>query len=75
MKNEIDYAKALLDPESVFVAPEDVLTCEGLTKEQKIEVLRRWEYEASEVEVAEEEGISLNNEEKSEYGKRLLTQT
>lgn len=57
MNEQIDYDKALLDPASVFATPEEVLTPAELTKEQKIEILRRWEYDASEVAVAEEEGM------------------
>lgn len=53
----VDYEKALLDPSSVFSQPEDVLDRAELTKEQKIEILRRWEYDASEIAVAEEEGM------------------
>jgi len=57
----VDLEKALLDPGAVFAAPEDVLSCEGLTRQQKAEILRRWEYDASEVSVAVEEGMSGNN--------------
>ena len=57
MQERIDYEKALLDPASVFATPEEVLDRTELTKDQKIEILRRWEYEASEVAVAEEEGM------------------
>jgi hypothetical protein len=38
--------------------PNDVLSDPDLTDTQKIEVLRRWEYDASEVSVAEEEGMA-----------------
>lgn len=57
MANDIDFEAALLDPASVFAAPEDVLEAESLSREEKIEILRRWEYDASEIEVAEEEGM------------------
>ena len=57
MSKQIDYDKALLSPASIFEVPEDVLAQADLTKEQKIEVLRRWEYDASEIAVAEEEGM------------------
>lgn len=57
MGTTIDYRAALLDPEAVFQTPEAVLEQTGLTTEQKIEILRRWEYDASEVAVAEEEGM------------------
>ena len=55
-----NYAQARLDPGSVFSTPEDVLAAEDLTTSQKIEVLRRWEYDASEVAVAEEEGMGVD---------------
>ncbi len=57
MDDNLDYDKALLDPASVFAAPEEVLERTDLSTEQKIEILRRWEYDASEVAVAEEEGM------------------
>jgi hypothetical protein len=57
MGKQIDYDMALLDPASIFATPEDVLDRADLTKERKIEILRRWEYDASEVAVAEEEGM------------------
>ena len=52
-----DIERALEAPASVFASPEDVLTHAGLTKEQKIEILRRWQYEAVEIDVAVEEGM------------------
>ena len=56
----IDLNKAMLDPGSVFVEPKEVVTSEELTREQKIEILRRWEYDAHQMEVAEEEaGMAL----------------
>ena len=57
MTEKIDYQKALLDPASSFANPEELEGRADLTKEQKIELLRRWEYDASEVAVAEEEGM------------------
>lgn len=57
MGGPIDYEKALLDPQDFFDDPEEVLDHPELTKAQKIEILRRWEYDANEVAVAEEEGM------------------
>ncbi len=51
----IDVAKAMLDPTMVFDDPSDVLAEKDLTLDQKVEILRRWEYDARELEVAEEE--------------------
>jgi len=53
----VDMEQAVLDPGSVFATPETVLVHDGLSKQQKIEVLRRWAYDASEVSVAVEEGM------------------
>jgi hypothetical protein len=48
---------ALIDPASVFASPMAVVDDSQLTTENKIEVLRRWEYDAREVQVAIEEGF------------------
>jgi hypothetical protein len=52
---EID--KAMFDPAAAFAQPEDVLKEPGLTKDDKIEILRRWEFQAAEEAVALEEGM------------------
>lgn len=49
--------QALADPASMFETPEAVVDRPGLTTEQKIEILRRWEYHASGEGVALEEGM------------------
>jgi len=51
-----DLERALLDPTAVFKVPEDVLQRADLSREQKAAVLRRWAYDARELEVAEDEG-------------------
>ena len=61
-KGNIDFKKAQLDPGSVFDTPEQVLRHEELNEAQRIEILRRWEYDASELEVAEEEGMGGGEE-------------
>jgi len=48
----------LTDPTLMFKKPQDVVEKKDLTREQKIEVLRRWEYDARELQVADEEGMS-----------------
>ncbi len=52
-----DIEKAMLDPTAVFRTPEEVLLREDMTREQKIEVLRRWAYDARQLQVAEEENM------------------
>ena len=51
----IDVIKAMLDPTMVFEDPMNVVANVELTRDQKIEILRRWEYDARQLEVAEEE--------------------
>ena len=51
----IDVRKAMLDPTSVFKEPEEVVASDELNLVQKIEILRQWEYDARQLEVAEEE--------------------
>ncbi len=51
----IDVKKAMLDPTMVFKDPNEVVASDELTRDQKIEILRRWEYDAHQLEVAEEE--------------------
>lgn len=45
------------DPSSVFQAPADVVGNEDISREQKIQILRRWEYEARSLEVAQDENM------------------
>ena len=51
----IELKKAMLAPTMVFKDPKDVVANVELTRDQKIEILRRWEYDARQLEVAEEE--------------------
>ena len=55
----IDLKKAMLDPTMVFEDPKEVVANDELTRDQKIEILRRWEYDARQLEVAEEEAGML----------------
>jgi hypothetical protein len=48
---------ALQTPASVFSTPEEVIEHDDLTREQKIEILWRWQYDAAELGVAVEEGM------------------
>ena len=51
------FEKAKRDPAAVFGEPEAVIKSAAFTVDQKVEILRRWEYDASEEAVAEEEGM------------------
>lgn len=60
-QRETELDRARLNPGSVFVSPEQLLRHPGFTKDEKIDLLRRWAYDASELAVAEEEGM-MNGE-------------
>ena len=60
---DIEFAK--LDPASVFEKPQDILKEDGLTREQKIDILRRWSYDERELSVAEEENMLGNTDQYS----------
>ena len=55
--SEIDLDQALSSPTSAFRRPEDVVEHPTLTRAQKIEILRRWVYDATQLAVAENEGM------------------
>ncbi|HEV8723895.1 MAG TPA: hypothetical protein VGW77_25035 [Candidatus Binatia bacterium] len=54
----IDIKKALNDPTAIFSKPQEVVETNDLSREQKIEILKRWEYDARELQVADEEGMA-----------------
>lgn len=53
----LDIEKALLDPALIFKNPGEVLQNQELSRSQKIEILKRWEYDVRELQVAEEESM------------------
>ena len=53
-----DIEKSILNPAATFKKPQEVLDSHDLSREQKVEVLRRWEYDLRELQVAEEEGMT-----------------
>jgi DNA-binding transcriptional MocR family regulator len=53
-----DYDQALLTPESVFAEPMEVVDTDSLTPEQKLAVLKRWEANATDLEVAANESMT-----------------
>ena len=61
--NDEQLARAMIDPSAVFDAPVDVVSESALSQADKVKILRRWEYDARELQVAEEEGLagSTNN--------------
>lgn len=53
----MDIEKAMLNPGSVFASPDEVVRDQSIPREQKIKILKRWAYDARELEVAEEENM------------------
>lgn len=54
-KRSRDLERARLKPSSVFTRPEQVLEVPDLTRAERIEILRRWAYEADQPALAQEE--------------------
>jgi uncharacterized protein YaiL (DUF2058 family) len=54
----MDIDKAMTNPAAVFKEPEQVASAADLSREQKIEILRRWEYDARLLQVADEESMT-----------------
>jgi hypothetical protein len=53
-----DIEKALFNPAMVFKTPQEVVDSGDLSRKQKIEILRRWEYDVRELQVADEESMT-----------------
>ena len=53
-----DYDRALLAPDEVFQQPMDVVTTESMTPVQKLTILKHWEADARDLQVATEENMS-----------------
>jgi hypothetical protein len=54
----VDIDRAMINPAAVFQHPDEVVEHPQLTREQQIEILRRWAYDACAMEVAEEENMT-----------------
>ena len=53
-----DFDRALIAPEQVFTTPMDVVVTESMTPEQKLKVLKHWEANARDLQVASEEAMT-----------------
>ncbi len=54
----MDFKNAINNPSAAFSHPDKVLDASWLTREQKIKILRQWEYDARELDVAAEENMA-----------------
>lgn len=61
-----DYDQALLTPQKIFDLPMEVVETESMTTKQKLKVLKRWEADAHDLEVASDE--SMTGGERSRLG-------
>jgi hypothetical protein len=52
--------ESLINPTDVYSEPNEVLQDASLTRQQKMKILKQWEYDARELEVAEEENMEGN---------------
>lgn len=66
-RGAIDLDSAFRNPAQEFASPQAVLADERLDREEKIDILRLWEYDVSEQQVATEEGMPGGRED----GERL----
>ena len=53
-----DYDRALIAPEDVFGSPMEVVSTESMTPEQKLTILKHWEANARDLQVATEENMT-----------------
>lgn len=61
MSDENKFEDILVDPSAFFKTPQEILTLDYLNNAQKLTLLKRWEQDARELDVAEEEGMIGNN--------------
>ncbi len=60
--DEARLRQARIDPGSVFPSPEALAASEALPREVRVELLRRWAYDAREMLVAQEEAMAPGQE-------------
>ena len=52
-----DFEKAMRDPSKAYNQPKDVLEDDSLDRDQKLKILKQWEFDANELITAEEENM------------------
>lgn len=53
-----DFDRALIAPEDVFESPMGVVRTESMTPSQKLKILKHWEANARDIQVATEENMT-----------------
>jgi hypothetical protein len=51
------YEEMLKDPKQHFTKPDDVLSAQSLNNQQKLGILKAWQMDATELQVATEENM------------------
>lgn len=54
----MEFEQVLLDPKKYFEQPSEVVAARDLSKSQKLEVLRRWQDDAEQLQEAATEGMT-----------------
>ena len=53
----MDLQRALENPRASFASPSEVVANDELSRAQKVQILKRWAYDARLIEVAQEENM------------------
>jgi len=56
--SKADIEQAMITPSAVFDTPAEIVEAERLTRPQKIEVLKRWEFDARALQRATDENMT-----------------
>lgn len=57
----MNFDDMLLDPANAFASPGQVLTTDQLSREQKVQILRRWDDDTKLLLTAQSEGMQAND--------------
>lgn len=58
MTMPVDLERALIAPEEIFDDPMDIVNDTHMTTEEKLQILKHWEANAHDLQVATEEGMT-----------------
>jgi len=61
MQNNARFDDAVTDVAKVYAHPSDIITADDLSHQQKVKLLRQWEFDLRENMVASEENMTAEN--------------